>query len=130
MIRRPPRSTRTDTLFPYTTLFRSHRRRALFRPARARDRRRGLVRHRRPRAHRPGGQSDAHRPRHGSDQVGRRMDQSCRAPSARRGADPRLPPRPPPPPPPPLRPPAPPPAPLRPLPPPPPPPPPPPRPPP
>src|SRR3546814_7525173 len=28
MIRRPPRSTRTDTLFPYTTLFRSraHRR--------------------------------------------------------------------------------------------------------
>src|SRR3546814_6838300 len=25
MIRRPPRSTRTDTLFPYTTLFRSHR---------------------------------------------------------------------------------------------------------
>src|SRR3546814_8500435 len=29
MIRRPPRSTRTDTLFPYTTLFRSH----LFAPA-------------------------------------------------------------------------------------------------
>src|SRR3546814_11611097 len=28
MLRRPPRSTRTDTLFPYTTLFRS--------PARAR----------------------------------------------------------------------------------------------
>src|SRR3546814_11558421 len=26
MIRRPPRSTRTDTLFPYTTLFRSGRR--------------------------------------------------------------------------------------------------------
>src|SRR3546814_2151678 len=25
MIRRPPRSTPTDTLFPYTTLFRSHR---------------------------------------------------------------------------------------------------------
>src|SRR3546814_13695425 len=24
MMRRPPRSTRTDTLFPYTTLFRSH----------------------------------------------------------------------------------------------------------
>src|SRR3546814_1008526 len=36
MIRRPPRSTRTDTLFPYTTLFRS---RAPFRPrARPRDR--------------------------------------------------------------------------------------------
>src|SRR3546814_3813293 len=30
MIRRPPRSTRTDTLFPYTTLFRS----AVSRPAR------------------------------------------------------------------------------------------------
>src|SRR3546814_2517540 len=29
MIRRPPRSTRTDTLFPYTTLFRSI---ALFAP--------------------------------------------------------------------------------------------------
>src|SRR3546814_9477946 len=28
MIRRPPRSTRTDTLFPYTTLFRSDRRAA------------------------------------------------------------------------------------------------------
>src|SRR3546814_4674987 len=27
MIRRPPRSTRTDTLFPYTTLFRSRRQR-------------------------------------------------------------------------------------------------------
>src|SRR3546814_8883994 len=32
MIRRPPRSTRTDTLFPYTTLFRS-RRSAVRRPA-------------------------------------------------------------------------------------------------
>src|SRR3546814_7369729 len=28
MILRPPRSTRTDTLFPYTTLFRSHHRAA------------------------------------------------------------------------------------------------------
>src|SRR3546814_5480914 len=26
MLRRPPRSTRTDTLFPYTTLFRSRKR--------------------------------------------------------------------------------------------------------
>src|SRR3546814_13673404 len=34
MIRRPPRSTRTDPLFPYTTLFRSRlRRRDLHRPA-------------------------------------------------------------------------------------------------
>src|SRR3546814_14883737 len=29
MIRRPPRSTRTDTLFPYTTLFRSSGRKGL-----------------------------------------------------------------------------------------------------
>src|SRR3546814_609223 len=29
MIRRPPRSTRTDTLFPYTTLVRSEERRAV-----------------------------------------------------------------------------------------------------
>src|SRR3546814_2643129 len=32
MIRRPPRSTRTDTLFPYTTLFRSHHERPGFPP--------------------------------------------------------------------------------------------------
>src|SRR3546814_18887554 len=31
MIRRPPGSTRTDTLLPYTTLFRSHLRRAIVR---------------------------------------------------------------------------------------------------
>src|SRR3546814_15951679 len=31
MIRRPPRSTRTDTLFPYTTLFRSASRRLAIR---------------------------------------------------------------------------------------------------
>src|SRR3546814_13530592 len=44
MIRRPPRSTRTDTLFPYTTLFRSVRPRVPRRagpdvqqPRRARD---------------------------------------------------------------------------------------------
>src|SRR3546814_13504801 len=30
MLRRPPRSTRTDTLFPYTTLFRSWASLALF----------------------------------------------------------------------------------------------------
>src|SRR3546814_5457502 len=36
MIRRPPRSTRTDTLFPYTTLFRSRS----FRPRPDRRRRR------------------------------------------------------------------------------------------
>src|SRR3546814_15421694 len=32
MIRRPPRSTRTDTLFPYTTLFRSDAARDLYDP--------------------------------------------------------------------------------------------------
>src|SRR3546814_6520017 len=48
MIRRPPRSTRTDTLFPYTTLFRSAAgsARARFSPAhagrRARRRRSGF----------------------------------------------------------------------------------------
>src|SRR3546814_18962545 len=64
MIRRPPRSTRTDTLFPYTTLFRSggragrpvrtrlRRRRAALLPAPARPgrRRRALRGTRRPRA--------------------------------------------------------------------------------
>src|SRR3546814_12687074 len=37
MIRRPPRSTRTDTLFPYTTLFRSQpiARRGIFADMRA-----------------------------------------------------------------------------------------------
>src|SRR3546814_5657751 len=35
MIRRPPRSTRTDTLFPYTTLFRSLHAAALHANARA-----------------------------------------------------------------------------------------------
>src|SRR3546814_6747175 len=40
MIRRPPRSTRTDTLFPYTTLFRSGQRAAHEdRPARGGNRR-------------------------------------------------------------------------------------------
>src|SRR3546814_14603639 len=44
MIRRPPRSTRTDTLFPYTTLFRSENHpRAT---ARGRDRRTGGPRRR------------------------------------------------------------------------------------
>src|SRR3546814_1349461 len=35
MIRRPPRSTRTDTLFPYTTLFRSRARGPNSRPRRS-----------------------------------------------------------------------------------------------
>src|SRR3546814_8705214 len=51
MIQRPPRSTRTDTLFPYTTLFRSTDRRTAERSCRPR---------RHPR-HPPGG--SAHRRR-------------------------------------------------------------------
>src|SRR3546814_20854370 len=45
MIRRPPRSTRTDTLFPYTTLFRScHiRRRPIVMPVTPTDRRRTMT---------------------------------------------------------------------------------------
>src|SRR3546814_11149414 len=48
MIRRPTRSTRTDTLFPYTTLFRSHghTRRREYLPAR--DRRIPVPASRRP----------------------------------------------------------------------------------
>src|SRR3546814_342712 len=46
-IRRPPRSTRTDTLFPYTTLFRSHldlpARLAVGRPRPAHRRQRGVL---------------------------------------------------------------------------------------
>src|SRR3546814_7626831 len=43
MIRRPPRSTRTDTLFPYTTLFRSYFERSEFRRNAQRERRAHLV---------------------------------------------------------------------------------------
>src|SRR3546814_6435280 len=46
MIRRPPRSTRTDTLFPYTTLFRSLRQPAAGHVERQRV---GGVFHRQPR---------------------------------------------------------------------------------
>src|SRR3546814_4107950 len=44
MIRRPPRSTRTDTLFPYTTLFRSRLRRDQGVAAACRKTRRGVDR--------------------------------------------------------------------------------------
>src|SRR3546814_16545451 len=43
MIRQPPRSTRTDTLFPYTTLFRSGDDRAVDRQRAAIDRRRAGI---------------------------------------------------------------------------------------
>src|SRR3546814_1072580 len=47
MTRRPPRSTRTDTLFPYTTLFRSLLRGRVLRPV-----------HALPQRHREGGEAD------------------------------------------------------------------------
>src|SRR3546814_2134912 len=72
MIRRPPRSTRTDTLFPYTTLFRSssssHCSRARFRASRRAARGRWSPRPARRRADRlqrgnsrpTGGRSEEH----------------------------------------------------------------------
>src|SRR3546814_2437414 len=42
MLRRPPRSTRTDTLVPYTTLFRSHLRGTQAGPVGNRQRRLGV----------------------------------------------------------------------------------------
>src|SRR3546814_6090686 len=64
MILRPPRSTRTDTLFPYTTLFRSllaaHRPRRLAQPGRPDDRAVADRRHLyRPGRHRPGRHEEA-----------------------------------------------------------------------
>src|SRR3546814_14466646 len=54
MILLPPRSTRTDTLFPYTPLFRSHRRPPCACPAsRARSPRRAMKRSQPDRAPRP-----------------------------------------------------------------------------
>src|SRR3546814_9447088 len=70
MIRRPPSSTRTDTLFPYTTLFRSHDRHRLgrVRPGRAcrlrGSRRRGYGAHSRASCRRDRGPPKAlHHPR-------------------------------------------------------------------
>src|SRR3546814_9999329 len=60
MIRRPPRSTRTDTLFPYTTLFRSYRH----------DRRPDRIR-----ASAPGLHGDAARGRHRHVLVGQRAEE-------------------------------------------------------
>src|SRR3546814_1846611 len=66
MIRRPPRSTRTDTLFPYTTLFRSRPARSWSPPARSRSssrcrRRRADPERVRPRRHRlPARRSEEH----------------------------------------------------------------------
>src|SRR3546814_6332439 len=54
MIRRPPRSTRTDTLFPYTTLFRSsaHHYRSSTRVSRSQLQPHGRPPRRRPMGHR------------------------------------------------------------------------------
>src|SRR3546814_14674585 len=95
MIRRPPRSTRTDTLFPYTTLFRSqgrdragddrrrYRRGAglLHRPPREPCRRRGARARRR---HRAAGPRCARRTRRA------RAARHCQRP-ARRPAEPQTP---------------------------------------
>src|SRR6056297_472914 len=59
MIRRPPRSTRTDTLFPYTTLCRSRPRRGA--PHRVLLGQGGVGRHRRTRPPRSAGGDRAHR---------------------------------------------------------------------
>src|SRR3546814_7827916 len=69
MIRRPPRSTRTDTLFPYTTLFRSP------------PKRRHRLAQRPPRRHQHGGGTkadDKHIPRRRGDRC-RHARQSTRS---------------------------------------------------
>src|SRR3546814_6229689 len=69
MIRRPPRSTRTDTLFPYTTLFRSrvhgagasgHRRAAAWRLRRGKQAVRRAAGDRRKAARRQRSRSEEH----------------------------------------------------------------------
>src|SRR3546814_2316831 len=78
MTRRPPRSTRTDTLFPYTTLFRSARQ---VRAAQADD----------GRAKGPG-RADRQGPadRHGEGEAGRKDDRLSAACRDRRGRGSRL----------------------------------------
>src|SRR3546814_4544887 len=75
MIRRPPRSTRTDTLFPYTTLFRSvegplfssngSRKDQPFDKLRANGDKNGRFRYRTDHAPGTGHPGDRHRPRRG-----------------------------------------------------------------
>src|SRR3546814_19012336 len=70
MIRPPPRSTRTDTLFPYTTLFRSES--AALRPAEAQSART---------AHRfPGSAGKVHRARGPQEAETGRRDDDLRLP--------------------------------------------------
>src|SRR3546814_12773050 len=70
MIRRPPRSTRTDTLFPYTTLFRSRHRVLLDQPD---DQRADVA-------------ADAARPAGGQDAADQRRQMSEHRPLALLGA--------------------------------------------
>src|SRR3546814_7961371 len=72
MIRRPPRSTRTDTLFPYTTLFRSGRGRLVADLARLHDHR--------GRDHARGVAVGDAPPQHQYDADAARADQSDREP--------------------------------------------------
>src|SRR3546814_818377 len=94
MIRRPPRSTLTDTLFPYTTLFRSHRLRA--RPScwlgsreRRPQRRHPYIPvgcHRQLRL-RAGGHCDPRPHVSSASQVARRSDYRCRLHRGRRDSE-------------------------------------------
>src|SRR3546814_4502407 len=61
MIRRPPRSTRTDTLFPYTTLFRSPPAARQLRPLARRDPARLRVRGQGIALHHPYAPPEGHR---------------------------------------------------------------------
>src|SRR3546814_17171271 len=74
MIRRPPRSTRTDTLFPYTTLFRSTGDRVPPVPGQL---------YRRARRGAAGGRAPARRPAGGGGRL-RAADQPRRRPPADR----------------------------------------------
>src|SRR3546814_13074925 len=73
MIRRPPRSTRTDTLFPYTTLFRSNARRRSDRILADLKRRQALLHQL---AARVGTRRNGHRRCRGPNKAGQRRDRS------------------------------------------------------
>src|SRR3546814_2653729 len=80
MIRRPPRSTRTDTLFPYTTLFRSPAGHLLHAGGRRRGPDRGpgggaRARGRRGEARLPGRRQGQHRRRGRHREAGRRSEE-------------------------------------------------------
>src|SRR3546814_9676335 len=76
MIRRPPRSTRTDTLFPYTTLFRSARREQAAKGRRGHLRRSAIDSRQR--------RADA-----GADLLKRRIADRAHSAACRKGSSPR-----------------------------------------